>query len=127
MIVTVDGSAGLTKAYRSVLSAEGSPAMAGASRWLDARTPLADVTARRSEPAMAVARVRLDTMPLLVVSGADPLVSLPGCRRIHRRRAVRTFSDVVRCLYGRSQRTDEWLSRRARRAAGGRPRRRSRR
>src|SRR5438309_1608684 len=45
MIVTESGLSGLTKAYRSVLSAVGSPAISGASRWLDAR-PLSGVSAR---------------------------------------------------------------------------------
>src|SRR5581483_3752922 len=35
-MVTVLGRSGLTKAYRSVLSAVGSRLMSGASRWLDA-------------------------------------------------------------------------------------------
>src|SRR2546430_14437535 len=37
MMVTVSGRSGLTKAYRSVLSASGSWLMSGASRWLEAR------------------------------------------------------------------------------------------
>src|SRR5262245_46173453 len=36
MIVTVSGLSGLRNAYVSVLSAEGSSAINGASRWLDA-------------------------------------------------------------------------------------------
>src|SRR4051794_15968770 len=39
MIVTVSGLSGLTKAYRSVLSASGSLLISGASRWLDANVP----------------------------------------------------------------------------------------
>src|SRR5207253_3043693 len=35
-IVTVSGLSGLRNAYRSVLSAEGSSEISGASRWLDA-------------------------------------------------------------------------------------------
>jgi len=36
MIVTVSGRSGLRNAYVSVLSAEGSSEISGASRWLDA-------------------------------------------------------------------------------------------
>ena len=39
MIVTVSGLSGLTNAYRSVISAAGSPEMRGASRWLEAFAP----------------------------------------------------------------------------------------
>src|SRR3954452_6070641 len=38
MSVTLSGLSGLTNAYTSVLSARGSPAINGASRWLDAVT-----------------------------------------------------------------------------------------
>jgi hypothetical protein len=51
MTVRLFGLFGLTNAYRSVLSAAGSPAMSGASRWLDAKTPVTDDAARRRAPA----------------------------------------------------------------------------
>jgi hypothetical protein len=53
MIVSFVGSLGLRKAYRSVLSADGSLAMSGASRWLEARTPPIDVVAMRRAPLRA--------------------------------------------------------------------------
>ena len=61
MIVTFEGSSGLTNAYRSVLSAAGSPAIWGASRWLDASAPPAAEAVMASAPASAVARARVDT------------------------------------------------------------------
>jgi hypothetical protein len=60
MMVRLFGSSGLTNAYRSVLSAAGSPAMSGASRWLDARTPETDVTAMRRAPATPTTLDRVD-------------------------------------------------------------------
>src|SRR4029450_13321992 len=61
MIVRLFGSSGLTKAYRSVLSAAGSPAMSGASRWLEARTPVTDDIAMSDAPARATSLERVDT------------------------------------------------------------------
>src|SRR4051794_41326614 len=60
MIVRLFGASGLTKAYRSVLSAAGSPAMSGASRWLEARTPVTDVAAMRRAPATPATFDRVD-------------------------------------------------------------------
>ena len=68
MIVTLDGSSGLTNAYRSVLSADGSPAISGASRWLDASAPPAAEVAMAKAPARATARDRVDTGSPLVCS-----------------------------------------------------------
>jgi hypothetical protein len=49
--VTVSGASGLTNAYRSVLSARGSPAISGASRWLDAPAPNGPVLVANSPPS----------------------------------------------------------------------------
>src|SRR5258705_3801577 len=74
MIVRLFGASGLTKAYRSVLSAAGSPAMSGASRWLDARTPVTDVAAMRRAPATPATLDRVDktVSPLVHVAGFWP-------------------------------------------------------
>ena len=64
MIVSFEVSSGLTKAYRSVLSAAGSPLINGASRWLEARMPEMDVDAMSRAPPMATTRERLDTAVL---------------------------------------------------------------
>src|SRR5262245_30308895 len=53
MKVTVSGASGLTNAYRSVRSAYGSPAIAGASRWLDAAVNGALASVPASRPAEA--------------------------------------------------------------------------
>src|SRR4051794_40276302 len=59
MIVTVSGLSGLTNAYRSVLSAAGSPEMSGASRWLEASTGATAVIARSpAAPVIAIDRLR---------------------------------------------------------------------
>src|SRR4029079_14620185 len=52
----LDGDFPSTQAYRSVLSAAGSWAMSGASRWLDAETPTTDVRVRSAAPARATIR-----------------------------------------------------------------------
>jgi hypothetical protein len=79
MIVRLFGSSGLTKAYRSVLSAAGSPAMAGASRWLDARTPPTDVVAMSRAPATPTTLERVVTL-ISPPAGAvtDPFLSWVG-------------------------------------------------
>jgi len=56
MIVTESGRSGERNAYRSVLSAEGSSAMSGASRWLDATPALGP------GPTTAAARAALATV-----------------------------------------------------------------
>src|SRR6185369_17984297 len=61
MIVSFVLSFGSRKAYRSVLSAAGSPAMRGASRWLDARIPPTELVARIRAPVIAAALDRVDT------------------------------------------------------------------
>src|ERR1044072_9146201 len=88
MMVRLFGSSGLTNTYRSVLSAPGSPAMSGASRWLDAAAPVTVVAAMRSAPATAAALVRDDTEASLL-SGAG--LSGPGTLDLVRsRRCVAT-------------------------------------
>src|SRR5262249_29004709 len=52
-IVTVSGLSGLTKAYRSVLSNSGTPAISGASRWLDAPPTPGRLVAARPATANA--------------------------------------------------------------------------
>jgi hypothetical protein len=67
MIVTVSGLSGLRNAYRSVLSADGSSAMSGASRWLDAvpasgagpRRTAATTTASTAPATTSSARLRM--------------------------------------------------------------------
>src|SRR5205809_2805862 len=60
MIVTVSGRSGLRNAYVSVLSAEGSSEIRGASRWLDAWAaeglPPRDASATNSAAEAAAAR-----------------------------------------------------------------------
>ena len=58
MSVAVSGLSGLTNAYRSVMSADGSNAMAGASRWLDAATgaPIALSAMSPVAPAQRILR-----------------------------------------------------------------------
>src|SRR5262245_50880902 len=60
MIVTVSAWSGLTNAYRSVMSAVGSLAIMGASRWLDASVGSAtEVTVSRPmAPAPTILRLR---------------------------------------------------------------------
>src|SRR5215207_1959142 len=70
MIVTVSCLSGLTKAYRSVLSALGSLLISGASRWLDAR------------PAFGTAAS---------VRASNPLAAMPARRRL--RNTVYSFED----------------------------------
>src|SRR5690242_12410265 len=61
MIVTVSRLSGLTKAYRSVLSAPGSLLISGASRWLEALlAPGTAASVRASKPQAAMPeRIRL--------------------------------------------------------------------
>src|ERR687887_739130 len=54
MIVTVFGLSGLRNAYRSVLSADGSSEISGASRWLDAVAP-AGLEPRAARPTTSAA------------------------------------------------------------------------
>src|SRR5919199_6704136 len=62
-IVTVSGLSGLTNAYRSVLSADGSSEMSGASRWLDAVAAVGPppVAARTTASAASAAAPRSAT------------------------------------------------------------------
>src|SRR5262245_45771969 len=69
MIVTVLGRSGLTNAYRSVLSAAGSLAISGASRWLEAR--LADGSSARamaiSPHSATIERIRVRTIGIVLL------------------------------------------------------------
>src|SRR3954447_21193619 len=68
-MVTVFDISGLTKAYRSVLSASGSPLMNGASRWLDAwlwrgvRPMVSANTATRDNPRLSTSCARREAAP----------------------------------------------------------------
>src|SRR5215831_5724884 len=78
-IVTVSGLSGLRNAYRSVLSADGSSEMSGASRWLDALAadgpdPRATRVATRAA-APATARKTKATLRIVLCS------FLASCRR----------------------------------------------
>src|SRR6185436_2018342 len=79
MIVTLSGVVGLTKAYRSVLSATGSWLISGASRWLEAcvgwmkRVDARPATARAASPAQD-RRMRL----VLVMDGFRNLHDVYG-------------------------------------------------
>src|SRR5919201_4719090 len=71
MIVTVSGLSGLRNAYRSVLSADGSSEISGASRWLEAAavdgpeprtaavipTPAATAAARSASAILFICRL----------------------------------------------------------------------
>src|SRR5919204_5117386 len=84
MIVTVSGRSGLRNAYVSVLSAEGSSEISGASRWLDAwaaaglsprdasaKISAAEVTAaRRTNASFRIVQLLLSNV-FDVISGAD--------------------------------------------------------
>src|SRR6187399_3039671 len=83
MIVTLDGSSGLTKAYRSVLSAAGSPAICGASRWLEASAPPPEEATMASAPARAATRARVDTGSPLA-DRLDPPSAGPCCCPLRR-------------------------------------------
>src|SRR6185503_14866951 len=69
MIVTVSGLSGLTKAYRSVLSAVGSRLISGASRWLEARLECGTkARAIASNPNTAMTRmIRLRDIVVLLL------------------------------------------------------------
>src|SRR4051794_41647061 len=69
MIVTVLGASGLTNAYRSVLSACGSAAINGASRWLEA-PPGVGPRPTNTPTAAAAATAVTATRRLVVLNGA---------------------------------------------------------
>src|SRR6476661_5384830 len=96
MIVSRVGSVGFRKAYRSVLLAAGSPAISGASRWLEARTLPTDVAVMSTAPVRAATRDRVDTRKFssCVVSGT-PRPSGSGWDRA---------CDASRLLTGRCRR-----------------------
>ena len=134
MIVRLFGSSGLTNAYRSVLSAAGSPAMSGASRWLEAKTPVTDDAAMRSAPATPTAFDRVDKGVSPARSEADHR-SIPG---VCVGSAAERVATAVRAVGGDTRapsRMDERpadrgraaVSSGARRGSGGPRRRRSRR
>src|SRR3954454_4379382 len=83
--VTVSGASGLTNAYVSVLSARGSPAISGASRWLDASAALGANAATAASiapaPVSATTRCRRDRLEVVT---EDPL-----CCQRHGRRCRR--------------------------------------
>src|ERR671934_1544764 len=69
MIVTVSGLSGLRNAYRSVLSADGSSEIRGASRWLDASAAdgLEPRATRAATSAAAAATARRTNASLRIV------------------------------------------------------------
>src|SRR4051795_635545 len=69
MIVTVLGASGLTNAYKSVLSACGSAAINGASRWLEA-PPGVGPRPTNTPTAAAAATAVTATRRLVVLNGA---------------------------------------------------------
>src|SRR5690349_14733307 len=70
MSVTVSGLSGLRNAYRSVLSADGSSEISGASRWLDALAAAGpdDRVARPTTSAAAATAARRTTASFRIVS-----------------------------------------------------------
>src|SRR6185436_10871965 len=94
MIVTVSGASGLRNAYVSVLSAEGSSEINGASRWLEAWAvaglPPRDVSAATSAARAAAARSRTASLRIVlhapfrrpvgfaVLAVVSALIRLPG-------------------------------------------------
>src|SRR5215510_9490583 len=105
-MVTVSGLSGLTKAYKSVLSAVGSWLMNGASRWLEASTkdignpnPRISVAAVNSEIPCFIACSSLLNEPK-TQSGGEPHSWPPGVladhdkKRVNRLYASRRFSST---------------------------------
>src|SRR6185295_1522196 len=108
MMVRLLVASGLTNAYRSVLSAAGSPAMSGASRWLDAKTPETDDAAMRRAPAMPTALDRVDKSisPLSMVRVSD----LPEAPRGPG--AAERVATTIRAVVADAQATGRWMNRR---------------
>src|SRR2546423_6976105 len=86
MSVTVSGRSGLRNAYVSVLSAEGSSEIKGASRWLDASAaeglPPRDVNAASSAPTAAAPRSRTASLRMVGLLLSDGRSGSRGGRRI---------------------------------------------
>src|SRR4051812_32471962 len=105
MSVAVSGLSGLTNAYRSVMSAEGSNAMAGASRWLDANAGPASAETATSPAAPAPISLRMDDMGVrpprwgLVPRRSRRGAGAPGTDAADRR---------VRPVYAGRRWMDEW-------------------
>src|SRR6266513_2534348 len=72
---TVSGRSGLLNAYVSVLSAEGSSEINGASRWLDAcaaaGVPPREVSAATNAPEAAAARIRTASFRIVLLLLSD--------------------------------------------------------
>src|SRR5438094_9329529 len=86
MSVTVSGRSGLRKAYVSVLSAEGSSEINGASRWLEAwaadGVPPRDVRAANSAPTAAAPTRRSASLRIVGLLLSDGRSGSRGGRRI---------------------------------------------
>src|SRR5207248_8685335 len=80
--VTVFGLSGLTKAYRSVLSATGSLAMAGASRCDDMGSPFYSVPRAERDAVLPTARLSPGASPTLGRGSRPP--ACPPAARSHR-------------------------------------------
>src|SRR5213593_2923976 len=74
------GSSGATKAYRSVLSASGSSAISGASRWLDALA----VSGATIRPIVAAATTASKTRFRMVDAPCDEVAIDRAPESIHR-------------------------------------------
>src|SRR5919201_333293 len=105
MIVTVSGLSGLRNAYVSVLSADGSSAISGASRWLDAcaaEVEPRDARAATSAVAAAAARRTIASFRIVSVLLSDGRSGLcggrgwPSCRRSFASRPVSVRSEPPR-------------------------------
>src|SRR5258705_5589291 len=86
MIVTLSGRSGLRNAYVSVLSAEGSSEINGASRWLDASAaaglPPRDASAANSAPKAAAARTRTASFRIVLPAPFRRPVGVCGGRHV---------------------------------------------
>src|SRR5437868_6167459 len=79
-MVTVSGLSGLTKAYRSVLSAAGSLLINGASRWLEALT-LPEGAPNTASPTTSDRAAATLTILASFITTLSPLVDLALSRR----------------------------------------------
>src|SRR6266581_3282306 len=86
MIVTVSGRSGLRNAYVSVLSAEGSSEINGASRWLDACAaeglPPCDASAANSAPTAAAPKSTSASLRIVGLLLSDGRSGSRGGRRL---------------------------------------------
>src|SRR6266540_6951039 len=105
MIVTVSGLSGLRNAYVSVLSAEGSSEINGASRWLDAWAaeglPPRDASAAMSAAEAAAARRTNASLRIVLSLLSDGRLDVCGLSWPSRRRCFARRGESVRASAAR--------------------------